>query len=56
MAISVEPRVTDLTSADPDVPMLAVMTPVAMSMVAPCRVTVTFLGAPNCQTVSATRL
>ncbi len=51
MAISVEPRVTDLISVDPEVPIRAVMTPVDMSMVPPCRSTVTFLagaaGAPG---------
>ncbi|BDE38291.1 hypothetical protein SLITK23_15360 [Streptomyces lividans] len=35
---------TDLISADPDVPILAVMTPVDMSMVPPCRATATFLA------------
>lgn len=49
-AISVEPRVTDLTSVEPDLPMRAVMTPVDMSMVPPRLSTVTFAvgasGAP----------
>ncbi len=42
LAISVEPLVTDLIRVDPDVPILAVMTPVDMSMVPPRRSTVTF--------------
>lgn len=50
LAISVGPRVTDLTRVAPDLPILAVMTPVEMSMVAPRRSTVTFFcgaaGAP----------
>lgn len=44
MAISVEPRVTDLTSVEPLLPIFAVMTPVDMSMVPPLLSTVTFLS------------
>lgn len=42
LAISVEPRVTDLVIVVPDLPILAVMTPVDMSMVPPRLPTVTF--------------
>lgn len=44
LAISVEPRVTDLISVAPDLPILAVMTPVETSMVPPRLSTVTFLA------------
>ncbi len=44
LAISVEPRVTDLTRVAPDLPILAVMTPVETSMVPPLLSTVTFLA------------
>lgn len=43
-AISVEPRLTDLTIVEPDLPILAVMTPVEMSMVPPLLSTVTFFS------------
>ncbi len=41
-AISVDPRVTDLMSVAPDLPILAVMTPVDTSIVPPLLSTVTF--------------
>lgn len=48
LAISVDPRVTDLTSVEPLLPIFAVMTPVDMSMVPPLLSTVTDLsGAPG---------
>ncbi len=43
-AISVEPRVTDLTIVEPDLPIFAVMTPVEMAMVPPLLSTVTFFS------------
>jgi hypothetical protein len=53
-AISVEPRVTDLTMVEPDLPILAVMTPVEMSMVPPRFSTVTFF--PGAAGVPAARV
>lgn len=44
LAISVEPRVTDLMSVEPFLPIFAVMTPVETSMVPPLLSTVTFLA------------
>ncbi len=44
LAISVEPRLTDLISVAPDLPILAVMTPVEMSTVPPLLSTVTFFS------------
>ena len=46
-AISVAPRLTDFTSVEPDLPMLAVMTPVEMSMVPPLLSTVTFAAGAS---------
>lgn len=44
LAISVEPRVTDLIRVAPDLPIFAVMTPVETVMVPPLLSTVTFLS------------
>ncbi len=52
-AISVDPRVTDLTIVDPFLPIFAVMTPVETSMVPPLVSTVTsFAGAVGVPAVS----